>query len=399
MVKQALKKGAGIQTKKAKLSAFKEKVGLSDQRVSNANKEQEWILMPKCFQDVTRLPGIPCGMVVSVVGHTNVGKSTLINHAIASAQRQGILPVIIDTENAFSFQYAKNMGFEAEAKYEDVTVEDVDEETGEVTGSHTEHRIQTWDGDFIYYNNHILAECFGDRDYASGTRVKVKRKTAVIEDVTAAINTILDAQEEGEIEQGILFIFDSVGSIGSFKEYKSEKTANAMWAAAAISASFSEIVNNRIPASKKVTSPYTNTLLYINKVWIDSQTSPTAPIMRPKGGNSLKYATRLEILLGGQLTSSIKRLMCTYKSVNHSYAIETKVKILKNHLDAPYNALAEGNLVACDLGFIATDDIDDYKKTHITKMLKEMNAQNKDGHTITEDDVSFTEVESEDCSV
>ena len=109
MAKQVIKKG--VMTKKASLSAFKEKTGISsasaitNTSVSNANKAQTWILMPKAFQEATKLPGIPEGTVVSVIGHSNVGKSTLINHAIASAQKQGLIPVIIDTENSFSFQY------------------------------------------------------------------------------------------------------------------------------------------------------------------------------------------------------------------------------------------------------------------------------------------------------
>lgn len=394
MVKQAIKKGAGIKDRKSKLAAFKEKSGLT--AMNNANKPQEWIIMPDCFKEATRLPGIPCGTVVSVVGHTNVGKSTLINHAIVGAQRQGILPVIIDTENSFSFSYAQNMGFEATPVYGEVEVEDVDEETGEIT-THKENQIVNWDGDFLYYNNKILCECFGDRDYSTGGKSKTKRKTAVIEDVTSAINTVLDAQEEGDIEQGVLFVFDSVGSIGSYKEYKSDKTANPMWAAAAISQSFNDIVNSRIPGSKKVTSPYTNTLLYINKVWLEAPKLPSGmPSMKTKGGTSLKYSTRLEILMGGQVSSGIKRLVCTYKSINYGYAIETKIKILKNHLDAPYNALSENTLIACDLGFISPNDVEEYKKSHITQILKELNSRNTDGNTITEQDVSFETDESEE---
>ena len=155
---QPIKKGQTI--KKKGIGAWKEKMGLNPKegeivKVSNANKVQEWILMPKAFQDATKLPGIPQSTVISVIGHSNVGKSTLINHAIVSAQKQGLIPVIIDTENSFSFQYARNMGFEAEPIYGDVEIEDVDEETGEVS-VHTENRITHWDGNFIYFNNAIV---------------------------------------------------------------------------------------------------------------------------------------------------------------------------------------------------------------------------------------------------
>lgn len=396
---QPIKKGQTI--KKKGIGAWKEKMGLNPKegeavKVSNANKVQEWILMPKAFQDATKLPGIPQSTVISVIGHSNVGKSTLVNHAIVSAQKQGLIPVIIDTENSFSFQYAASMGFDATPIYGDVEVEEVDDETGEIM-IHTENRITHWDGDFIYYNNAILCDQFGDMDYASGTKTKTKRKTAVIEDVAMCINTILDAQEEGEFDQGLLFVWDSIGSIGSFKEYKAGKIGNAMWSAASISAAFNNIVNDRIPSSRKITSPYSNTLLYINKVWMDSQSVMTGPpIMQTKGGKSMKYATRMEILMGGQLTSGIKRLTATSKGLNYGYAIQTKIKILKNHLDAPHNVCYEDSLIACDKGFISVSDLDQYKKEHLSKILKELNNLGKEKSIIIEaKDVEFTESEED----
>ena len=403
MAKQAIKKGT--MTKRAGLSAFKEKVGLNSSSgtintiISNANKTQTWIIMPKAYQEATKLPGIPENTVVSVIGHSNVGKSTLINHAIASAQTQGLIPVIIDTENSFSFQYAQNMGFKAEPIYGDVEVEEVDTETGEVK-THIENQVVHWDGDFIYYNNKLLCERFGDIDYSKGTKTKTKRKIAVVEDVASAINELLDAQDAGEIEQGFLFVWDSVGSIGSYKEYNSGagtgKIGNPMWTAAAISAAFNLIVNDRIPSSKKISCKYNNTFLYVNKVWMDAMTNPVGPaIMQTKGGKSMKYATRLEILLGGQLTSGTKRLTASSKGVNYSYGIETKIKVLKNHLDAPHNVCYEGNMIASDMGFIAPDDLDMYKKEHIGSILKELNKLAEGKFEITANDVEFKETEDE----
>lgn len=402
MAKQAIKKGTTV--KKKGLSAYKEKIGLNSSNekiissVSNANKPQSWILMPKAIQEATKLPGVPENTVVSVLGHSNVGKTTLINHAIASAQRQGLIPVIIDTENAFSFQYAQNMGFKAEPIYGDVEVEEVDPETGEFT-THTENQIIHWDGDFIYYNNKLLCERFGDVDYAKGTRTKTKRKIAVVEDVAACINELLDAQDNGEIEQGFLFVWDSVGSIGCYKEFNSAagKIANPMWTAAAISAAFNDIVNNRIPSSRKTTSKYNNTFLYVNKVWMDSITNPVGPaIMQTKGGRSLKYSTRCEYLLGGQLTSGIKRLTATSKGFTYSYGIETKIKVLKNHLDAPHNVCYEGKLIATDIGFISPDDLELYKKEHISEILKELNRISEGKENFTAKDVEFDVIEDEE---
>lgn len=400
MTKQAVKKGVGV--KSAGLNAWKQKNGFTT-NITNANKPMSWILMPKAYQEATGLCGIPECTVISVLGHSNVGKTTLLNHAIVSAQRQGLIPVIIDTENSFSFKYAQNMGFDATPVYGDVEVEEVDEETGEITTSIVENQIVNWEGNFIYYNNHILCERFGDIDYAKGVKTKTKRRTAVVEDVASCINELLLAQENGEIQQGFLFVWDSVGSIGCYKEYNSAgsigKISNPMWTAAAISASFNTIVNDKIPSSKKVSSKYNNTLLYVNKVWMDATTNPVGPaIMRTKGGSSLHYSCRLQILLGGQLTSGTKRLTAVSKGYTYGYGIETKIKVLKNHLDAPWNIIREGNMVATDLGFISPTELDNYKKEHMSDILKELNELSKGEVEIKEEDVEFISNDSDEVT-
>lgn len=398
MAKQAIKKGAGV-VKKSGIAAFKEKKGMvytpSENNevtiVSNADKPMEWLTMPEAFQDATKLPGIPIGYVTSVIGHSNTGKTTLLNHAMVSAQRQGYIPVYFDTENAFSFEYAVKMGLDATPIYGNVQVEDVDPETGEVS-YHVENRIVNWEGNFLYYNTTKLAEQYGTFDYSTGKDTNKNRGEAVLEDIARCMQELIIAQREGEIDQGLVFIWDSVGSIGCYKEYKS-LSANNMWAAGALSVAFMKVVNDLIPSSRKVSSKYTNTFIYINKVWMDNTTSPTQAIMRPKGGNAFKYATRLEILMGGQLTAGVKRLTATAKGLNYSYGTETKIKVLKNHLNAPHNVCYEGPLVATDTGFISVDSLEEYKKSHVSRILKELQGIASEGVKVTENDIEFQETE------
>ena len=128
-MKQAIKKGTGIQ-KKGGLSAYKKKIGLevsSDNiAVSNADKPMEWLMMPKAFNDATRLPGFPMGYISMIGGFSDTGKTTIINHVLVAAQRQGYIPVIYDTENNMDWKYLMDMGFEAEPVYGDVDVENYD---------------------------------------------------------------------------------------------------------------------------------------------------------------------------------------------------------------------------------------------------------------------------------
>ena len=170
------------EVKKFNINDFKSKMGLkATKESSNADKPMEWLTMPDAYSTALKLPGIPENYVTTVVGHSNVGKSTLVNHALVAAQRKGRIPVIYDTENNFDFTYAKDMGFEAEPVYEDVEVETIDPETGEVVIT-IENRITSYEGNFIYFNNALLAERYGKNDYASGKETAKARKVAVIEE-------------------------------------------------------------------------------------------------------------------------------------------------------------------------------------------------------------------------
>ena len=381
MAKQPLKKK---EVKTSSFSDFKKANGFT---TNIADKPIEWLEMPKGFVDALHI-NIPQGYVSIIAGHSNTGKSTLINHIVAAAQRQKLIPIIYDTENNFDFSYAKAVGFVAEPVYEDY----VDEETGEV-----KQRVATYEGDFLYFNSTALAERYGSWDYSTGKETKQKRTVPVIEDIVKSMNELLNAQDRGEIQQGLVFVWDSFGSIDGYKSYKSD-VGNNMFDANSISMAFNTIINNRIPSSRKVTSQYTNTFVVVNKVWLDSTKNPVGPpSLALKGGSSLFYGAHgVIILCGGQLSSATKKLVATSKGVNYNYGIETKLKCLKNQLPEPYTITYEGKVLVTPHGFISPDDAEQYKKEHISEILKELNKSLDDSEdVITEKDVNFDEVDDE----
>lgn len=397
-MKQAIKKGAGI--KKKGISAWKEKVGLNvtaaNLEVSNADKPMDWLVMPKAFQEATRLTGFPIGYVSMIGGFSDTGKTTILNHVLVSAQRQGFIPVIYDTENNMDWKYLTDMGFEATPVYGEIDVEHVDPETGEVTYT-KENRIITYDGDFIYFNNNILAAKYGQYDYSTGKETKNKRKEAVIEDIAASMKELLDAQDNGEIDQGFVFVWDSIGSINSYKSYKSV-TNNNMFDAGSVSVAFSNILNNRIPSSRKMSSHYTNTMIAISKIWLDSMTAPmAAPTVKYKNGNTFFYACHgLIVHVGGALTSGTKKLKAVSKGATYRYGLETKIKVVKNHLPSPYNVTYEGNMICTAHGLIDKEELPQYQKEHIGDMLAQLNEQlSKSNKTADIEDVVFTDEEEE----
>jgi hypothetical protein len=396
MVKQSTKIKEPIPKKS--ISDFKKNFGFGGTqkgsiKATNADKEMEWLVMPKGFQDALKLPGIPCGYVIAIAGHTNVGKSTLVNHAIVAAQHKGMIPVIFDTENNFDWKYAINMGMVATPIYKDV--EEVDDETGEIK---TINKIVDYDGEFIYFNTTMLAEKYGNMNYSSGKEEKTFRSEAVIEDVARCVNELIKAQDSGEITQGMVFIWDSIGSIECYKSYASNVNNN-MWNAGALSQAFNVIFNDRIPRTRKTSCPFTDTFIFINKVWMDSQSSPVGPpSISMKGGESASYSARLIILMGGQLKSASKRLTAISKGETYNYGIQVKIKVFKNQLPVPYNLTYESNVACTPYGLIGIDELDNFRKEHISEILNQLNTlinkDNADSNEVSEKDIEFVEEES-----
>jgi hypothetical protein len=394
-MKQPVKKK---EFKRTSISDLKKELGFEvksekDFVVSAAEKPTTFIPLPQAFSNALKLPGIPMGYLSIVTGWSNTGKSTVKNCLIASCIDNGILPIIFETESNFDFQYAIDCGMKATPVYGEVDVEDVDMETGEIS-YHKENRIINYEGDFIYMDNRILAERYGDIDHSTATRGKTKRKVAVIEDIAYAINEFLDYQDEGKITQPICFIWDSIGSIGSYKSYTSKK-GNNMFDANGMSESFNSIINNRIPSSRKISEPYTNTFFCVNKIWNDSMNSMGGvPSIELKGGKTMFYGARLILHLGGVGKASTKKLEATAKGEKYQYGIVTKCRVTKNQLPTPWNVTYSGEMACVHNGLLPPEAIDEYKKVEmktILSKLEELGAQ-----SINECDVNFSEEDSDD---
>lgn len=369
------------EIKKFDIGEFKKK--LSNAPV--ADKPMEWIIMPKAFQDALHIPGIPAGYMSGVRGWSDTGKSTIKNCLIAAAQKQGILPIIFETEGNFDFKYAIDCGMEA------TPIEGVDEETGEV-------KIVDYEGNFILFNNAGICEYCGDMDYSTGTKKSTKRTVAVIEDIAYIINDLIDKQEAGELPMPLLFVWDSVGSIGSWKSYTS-KAGNNMFDAGALSVAFNNIINARIPGSRSQNSQYTNTFFVVNKIWLDSMNSVGgAASIENKGGKSFFYAMRLLLHVGGVAKAGTKRLKATYKGNEYQYGITSKISIAKNQLPTPFNVTYAGTICCVHNGLCSEDKLDAYKKENIPQIMERMaeSLGKEELKSVVAENVSFEEEENFD---
>lgn len=372
--------------KKKEIKAFNvkdfKKSFLGEKTAKTADKELEWIVMPKAYQDAVRLPGVPMGRTTMLRGWSDTGKSTLKNLAIAGAMRQGILPVIFETEGNFDFQYAKDCGMDIEPVYGEV----VDEITGEMVEG-----IVDWEGNYLLFTPTKICEFCGKMDYSTGKEGTKERKVAVIEDIGYIINTLLDQQDNGELPMPLLFIWDSVGSIVSWKSHQS-KVGNNMFDANAINNVFKPIFP-RISASKEVGSPYTNTMIVVNKIWKDTANSVGGAVaIANAGGESFQYGIRLQIHVGGVAKAGVKKLKATYKGEEYQYGTVTKIAVCKNQLPTPYNITYNGTMCCVHNGIITEDEINVYKKNEIPDLIKKK-LESMSGESVNVDlnDIKFSE--------
>lgn len=351
-----------------------------------ADKPLEWIIMPEAFQEALKLPGIPMGRVTMIRGWQDTGKTTLKNLAIASAMKQGILPVIFETESNFDFSYAKDCGMPIEPVYEEEDV--LNQETGEYEKKKV---IVDWEGDYILFTPKKICEFCGDNDYATGKKLSSKRDVPVIEDIAFIINTFIEKQAKGELPMPLLFAWDSVGSCQSLKTYNS-KVGNNMFDAGAIATAFKPIFP-RLESSKERGSEFTNTMIIINKIWIDTQNSMGgATAIKNSGGNTFDYGIRLGIHVGGVARSGTKKLKATLKGEEYQYGNVTKISVFKNHLPTPYNITYSGTMCCVHSGIIPENKIDEYKKKEIPQLINHIREmKGKDAEVIKSDDIKFSE--------
>ena len=309
---------------KFNLSAFKDKKGLK-QNVKF--KEQEWIPLSKAFQDVTSIPGIPMGHIVLLRGHSDTGKTTGLLEAAVSAQKRGILPVFIITEMKWSWDHARMMGMDVE--------EIVDDKTGE---------ILNYEGNFIYVDRETINS---------------------IEDVSAFILDLIDEQKKGNLPYDLLFLWDSIGSVPCEMSIKSNKNNNE-WNAGAMSTQFGNNVNQRITLSRKESSPYTNTLVCINKVWTLKAESPMGqPKLMNKGGYAMWFDSTFVVTFGNIMSAGTSKIKAIKDGKQVEFAKRVNVQIDKNHING---VTTRGRIVMTPHGFILDND-------KSLKSYKEANAQ------------------------
>jgi len=329
------------------LDAFKTKKGLK----SNIKfKDQEWIPLSQAFQDVTSIPGIPMGHIVLLRGHSDTGKTTALLEAAVAAQKRKIMPVFIITEMKWSWDHAKMMGLEVD--------EVIDPDTGEVVN---------YEGNFIYV----------DRESINS-----------IEDVASFILDLVDEQKNGNLPYDLLFLWDSIGSVPCEMSIKSNKNNNE-WNAGAMSTQFGNSVNQKITLSRKESSPHTNTLVCINKVWTLKAESPMGqPKLMNKGGYAMWFDSTFVVTFGNIMSAGTSKIKAIKDGKQVEFAKRVNVQIDKNHING---VTTRGKIVMTPHGFINDNDkeLKNYKEERKEDWIRILGGGD---FRVVEEDQAYTDI-------
>lgn len=301
--------GPVLSKKFGKLSDYKSKMSFKDVKY----KPQAWINMSPAFKEVTKLPGIPTGHVIMNYGKSDTGKSTMGLEAAANAQKQGIIPVFIITENKFSFERGVKMGINFD--------------------------------DAIVHNG-----------------------VATIEEGCKYVKEILDAQESGDLPYDVLFIWDSIGGTPSEKELgkkeDGESGGGMMVTARVLREEITRYIGPRINATRNESFPCLATMIIINHAYTAPPKMPGGPpSLEPYGGDGIYYVSTLVFRTGGIMGRSSK-VTATKSGDEFAFALKTDLVVQKNHITNVSTSKAK--ILCTDHGFIMDDKeaIAEYKKEY-----------------------------------
>jgi hypothetical protein len=334
--------------------------------------ELSWIPMPKAWHDALKLIGFPRGYVSLIRGYSNTGKSTAFYEAIVGAQKIGDLPMVIETEGNWSWTHAKQCG----VKLKESEVEEFDPATGEM------RTVTKYEPDgFVLMRSNDLYNRYQNYDHQNSVwKTKPTRDEPVIEDVSLFISDMLSSQKKGDLPRNLCFLWDSIGTLNCYKSALSN-TSNNMWNAGAMGC-FQAIVNHKIPSSRSSNSEFTNTMICVQKIWLDSM---NGTVIKHKGGEFMFFNSRIIVHVGGILTHGTSKLKAKSLTQDIQFGTEAKIRCEKNHITGIERS---GKIASTPHGYVNPDEIDAYKKENQKFIHDMLNAS-------YEEEVTFYEVEGQ----
>jgi hypothetical protein len=316
-------------------------------------KPDRYFDLGDAFLDACGLPGPAMGHITMLLGHTDTGKTTGLIKTAIDAQKKGILPVFIITEQKWDFFHAKLMGL------------DCNKETDPKTGE------STWTGSFIFRN---------DFKY--------------IEQVTDFINEMLDDQSKGKLNYDLCFLWDSVGSVPCKMTFDGK--GGKMHNASVLSDRIGMGINQRIGNSRHASEKFTNTMVICNQPWVELPDSPFGqPRIKAKGGEAIWLNSTLVFLFGNQKGGGITKISITKNGRKVKIATRTKVSVMKNHLNGL--GYEDGKILITAHDFMHAKD-EKEEKASIEEYKKIAGEYISERLGVSPDDIVDAQIEEEEIS-
>lgn len=293
-------------SKKFDLDAYKKKIKVSDTPL----KKDMFVELDECMHSILGMPGLPLGHISEIYGKSDTGKTSLLFHAAARAQEQGILPVVIVTEGKVDWDRAAAMGF--------------------------------------------------DRDGFA----LVEEGLEFLEDVYDFMDKICADVGSGELPHNVMIFWDSLGNTLSRDEVEIRKDGtyekkSTMMKAAKINAERLRVLSTRINNTRKVSFPKFVGVTIINTCYVKPPSFPGGmPSEVPYGGEAAWYKASLILK-----TKRKQKLTAAKDGIKMGFGIVSSISVEKNHLT---NTSHSGDYVITGNAIIPNEKgaIEDYKAAH-----------------------------------
>lgn len=289
------------------LQEYKKSIQLADTPL----KKDAFVVLNDALQAVLGLPGFGLGHITQIFGLSDSGKTSLVFHAAAQAQKLGILPVLIVTEGKVSWDRAKAMGVDPDG-------------------------------------------C-------------VVETAQYLEEIFTKIDRIVSDVGSGKLPMNVMIFVDSIGntvSVDSVKENKdgTVELGGAMMRAARVLRERMRVFSHKINNTRKVSSPFYVGLTFVNHAYKQPPQFPGGPTtLVPYGGDGIYLASSLVIR-----TKKAKSLKAIVNGQEKGFGIISKITVDKNHLSDVSNS-GEFVITASEILPNTKECIDEYKSQHKTE--------------------------------
>lgn len=292
-------------------------------------KEPEYVVMAEPVQKAMGMPGFPLGHMSMMYGLSDCGKTGILLNAVKQAQEQGMLAILIVTENKLNKERIKKSGVDLDKI---ILVED------------------------LKYLENVY-------DYISG-------KTQEVIDGKLPMNVAIFWDSVAGCPSKDSYEIKSDGKIE--KNFDNRKNANVI-------GFYNNIIASRIAETRKKDCPGTVGVTLVTQAYMGEKPKfppgLPAPIL-PNGGEKIWFplSVALEIKEG-------RRLSAKQGGTDFDFGLVSKIKVKKNHL-SEINCDGEVVLAGSQIVNNNKEEIEALKedrKQEWSELLKNATGENKNG--------------------